>query len=231
MNIETQIQKSLADILASGRVEEMISQKIEKTIDEILKDLLREYSDFGKQLKEAVSSALQINFEQISTLGYQQLVMDIINEKIKESVYSNIAEPIKERLDEVLSPFEKRTYKLSEIIEKYRECEFDSSDDDEMEISLHIEESNYGSVYISFDKEENKDRHRCEYQLSIKKDNDKYIWMFEIRGFRPNNGDLRAGSIHGIFDNFIFNLYASKCPIEIDEHQARDAGHWSRYDY
>jgi len=233
MNLETQIQKSLSAILDSGKVEEMISQKIEKTIDEILKDLLREYSDFGKGLKDAVSSALQINFEKISTLGYQQIVMDIINEKIKESVHQNIAEPIKERLDKVLAPFEKRTYKLSEIIQKYREHNYDSSCDiDDVHISLHVEHSRYNSIYIGFDKEPNKYRYQCEYQISVNTEKEgRNIWMFEIRGFRPKSGDLREGSLHGSFDHFIFNLYASQCPIEIDESDAEDASYWSRYDY
>ena len=227
MNIQEQVQNSLDQIVSSGKVEEMISAQVEKTIDSIIKDSLREYSDFGKTLKKAVESALEINLEQVSVLGYQQIVVDIVNEKLKAAVMEKIATPIESALSQIIAPFDKRTYKLSEIIEQYREKEYDSSDDDYVEISLHVEHSSYGTIHVAFDKSPNKERYECEYQLSIDK-KESAIWSFEIKGWRPQRGDLRAQAIHGPFDHFIFNLYASKAPIELDERDVDTT--WSRYD-
>lgn len=228
MNIQDQVQSALNNVISSGKIEEIISKKIEKTIEDILDDSLRSYSDFGKQVKEVVNQSLQIDLSKISTLGYQQIIVDIVNQKLKEATLEHISKPIEDVLKEVIAPFEKRTYKLSEIIEKYKECEWDSSDDYQNEISFHVEYGDYGSIYIGFDKNKNKERYSCEYQFSIDK-KDNAIWMFEINGWRPQNGGLRAQSIHGPFDHFIFNLYASKCPIEVDEDNVET--NWTRYDY
>jgi len=228
MNIQEQVQSALNNIVSSGTIEEIISKKVEKTIEDILNDSLRSYSDFGKKLEEVIKQSLQIDLSKISTLGYQQIVVDIVKQKLQEATLNHIAEPIEKALNEVIAPFEKRTYKLSEIIQKYKEHEWDSSDDDEVEISFHVEYGRYGSVYIGFDKEENKERYSCAYQLSINKE-DNVLWLFEIKGWKPQRGDLRAQSIHGSFDHFIFNLYASQCPIEIDESNVET--YWSRYDY
>ena len=229
MNIQEQVQSALNNIVASGTIEEIISKKVEKTIEDILTDSLRSYSDFGKKLEEVIKQSLQIDLSKVSTLGYQQIVVDIVKQKLQEATLNHISEPIEKAINEVIAPFEKRTYKLSEIIEKYKEYEWDSSDDDEIEISFHVEESSYGSVHIGFDKEKGKRKYDCEYQLSVNDDKDKNIYSFEIKGWKPQRGDLRASSIHGSFDHFIFNLYASQCPVEIDENNVET--YWSRYDY
>src|SRR5690606_9030266 len=155
MNIQEQVQSALNNIVASGTIEEIISNKVEKTIEDILNDSLRSYSDFGKKLEEVIKQSLQIDLSKISTLGYQQIVVDIVKQKLQEATLNHISEPIEKAINEVIAPFEKRTYKLSEIIEKYKECEWDSSDDDEVEISFHVEYSEYGSIYIGFDKKRN----------------------------------------------------------------------------
>lgn len=229
MNIQEQVQSALDNIVASSTIEKIIAQKVEKTIEDILDDSLRSYSDFGKKLQEVVKQSLQIDLSKISTLGYQQIVVDIVKQKLQEAALTHISEPIEKALNEVIAPFEKRTYKLSEIIEKYKEYEWDSSDDDEVEISLHVEYSQYGSIYISFDKNENTIRHSCAYQLSVDGEKNNTVWMFEIKGWKPQRGDLRAQSVHGAFDHFIFNLYASQCPIEIDERSVET--YWVRHNY
>lgn len=226
MNIQEQVQLALNNIVESGKIEEIVAKNIEKTIESLLHDSLREYSDFGRQLKEVVNSSLQINLDQVSTLGYQQIVVDIVNEKLKSAVLENISKPIEDRLGEILAPFEKRNYKLSEIIQKYKEHEW-SDYDDEGEISFHLEYSDYGGAYVSFDKWHDKEARSCEYRLNISKEG--ALWMFEIKDYRPTKGDLRASSIHGAFDHFIFNLYASQSPIEIDEDEVET--YWSRDDY
>lgn len=227
MNIQDQVQAALNNVVTSGKIEEIISKKIEKTIEDILEDSLRSYSDFGKQVKEVINNSLQIDLSNISTLGYQQIVVDIVNRKLKEATLEHISKPIEDVLSQVIAPFERRTYKLSEIISKYKDCDWDSSDDDEVEISFHVEEASYGCIHIGFDKKEGKRMYDCEYQFSIdKKENN--IYSFEIKGWKPQRGDLRSSSIHGTFDHFIFNLYASQCPIEIDENSVET--YWSRYD-
>lgn len=228
MNIQDQVQLALNNIVESGKIQEIVAKNVEKTIESLFHDALREYSDFGKNLKEIVQSALQIDLSTVSTLGYQQIVTDIVKQKLQEATLEHISQPLEETLSQIIAPFEKRTYKLSEIIAKYRECEWDSLDDDEVDISLHIEDSGYNSIYVHFDKESSKERYQCAYRFSIDK-KDGHMWMFEIKGWSPKVGDLRASSIHGTFDHFIFNLYASKCPIELDESNVDTC--WSRYDY
>jgi len=126
MNIQDQVQIALNNIVESGKIEEIVAKNVEKTIESLLHDALREYSDFGKNLKEIVQSALKIDLSKISTLGYQQIVTDIVRQKLQEATLEHISKPLEETLNQIIAPFEKRTYKLSEIIDEYKKHEWDS---------------------------------------------------------------------------------------------------------
>lgn len=90
MNIQEQVQSALNNIVESGTIEKIIAQKVEKAIEDILSDSLRSYSDFGKKLEEVVKQSLQIDLSKISTLGYQQIVVDIVKQKLQEAALTHI---------------------------------------------------------------------------------------------------------------------------------------------
>ena len=53
--------------------------------------------------------------------------------------------------------------------------------------------------------------------------------MFDAKGYRNVSMDATKNSFHGSFETLLFNLYASQCPIELDEDDVNSD--WSNEDY
>ncbi|HEY1025316.1 MAG TPA: hypothetical protein VGE26_09150 [Sphingobacteriaceae bacterium] len=212
MNIQETVQNELNTIIEEGKVHAIIKAQLEKTIKGLFDEALREYSDFGKQIREVVQESLKIDLSKISTLGYQQIVTDIVREQLQKNALESIVEPVTEAISGILQPIEKRTYKLSEILEEFKRREIYES---EGELTLCVEHSSYGSIHIGIDEKPGKNKYSCDVQFSIDA-KDKKIYSFECG--RLGTRDLRAKSLGGGFNNFLFNLHASQCPIEVDEH-------------
>lgn len=215
MNLEETVQGQLNGLIADGVVEKIIKDQLEATIKSIFNSSLREYSDFGKELEKVIKQSLQVDLSRVSTLKYQQIVTDIVSAQLKEHIASSIQEPINKRIKGILNPLEDRVYKLSEIVDAFKQSECDS--DSEGEITLLVEYSNYGSVHISIDKEADKSTYDCAYRFSMDKKECKiYHYVLENRDAGKS---VLNKPINGSFDSLIFNLYASKTTIELDENK------------
>lgn len=215
MDIQVIVQQQLEKIINGGKLEDIVRAKIEKTVEEVVQDLVRSYSDFGKGLKEEINKAFKIDFEKISAVDYNHIVVTIVKEHLDKRLLESVKEPIAKEIDEYLGPLEKKEWKLSEIIERFKQEEIEDRHDGG-EITLHVEKSSYGSTHISFDKEAGKRRHDCEFDLSLStKTGIPYI--FRAGKYNPHNGDLRTSSLHGAFEKFLFRLYAQRVSITVDE--------------
>lgn len=215
MDIQVIVQQQLEKIIKEGKLEDIVRDKIEKTAEEVVQDLVRSYSDFGKGLKEEINKAFKIDFEKISAVDYNHIVVTIVKEHLDKRLLESVKGPIAKEIDEYLGPLEKKEWKLSEIIEKFKQDEIEDRNDGG-EISLHVEKSSYGSTHISFDKEDGKRRYDCEFEMSL---NTKtgVAYSFRAGKYNPHNGDLRTASLHGSFEKFLFRLYAQRVSITVDD--------------
>jgi hypothetical protein len=215
MDIQVVVQDQLNKIITEGKLEAIVKEKVEKTVDDIVGDLVRSYSDFGKGLKEEISKAFKVDFCKISSVDYNHIVVSIVKEQLDKKLLESVKEPIANEIQEYLGPLEKKEWKLSEIIEKFKREEIEDKSDGG-EITLHVEKSNYGSTHISFDKDEDKRSHDCEYEMSIETKTGK-PYRFGVGQYRKHLGNLRAESLHGAFAKFFFRLYAQQVTIIIDD--------------
>lgn len=214
MDIQVIVQQQLEKIIQEGKLEEIIRAKVEKTLEEVVQDAVRSYSDFGKGLKEEINKAFKINFERISAVDYNHIVVTIVKEQLDKNLLTSVKEPIIEEINGYLGELEKKEWRLSEIVDKLKETIDDRGDGGE--ITLHVERSNYGSTYIYMDVEEGKRQHDCEYYFSLTTKTG-IPYMFRSGKWHPHNGDLRVDTLHGSFEKLLFRLYAQKCTIIIDE--------------
>lgn len=212
MNLQETVQEQLNGLIDNGTIKEIIRKQLEKTVTDIISDSLRSYSDFGKELGEVIKGAMKINFDKISSFGYQKIVTDIVKEELQKKLLTDIQEPLIERLDDVLGGFSKGNYKLSNIVHDYMHQE---KRDDEGELSFYIEHSSYGYTHVAFDIESDKSRYDCEIQFDVNKEGK--IYSFQIGGYNKHQGNILKKSIHGSVETLIFNIYASQSTIEIDE--------------
>lgn len=226
MNLETAVQDQLNALVGSGKIEEIIQSNVENTVKSIIKDSLSEYSDFGKNLKNVIKEVMKVDVSKVSALMYQQIVIDQVNKSLEENLLTQIQQPLSAVLGKILAPFEQRTYKLSEMVEVFKDQERDGDEDGYL--TVLVEDGGYSAIYVGLDKEEDKQRYSCEYQFSIDKKTG-VIWSFEAKGYRSVSMDVTKNSFHGAFEKMLFNLYASQCPIELDENHVNSS--WDNEDY
>ena len=61
-----------------------------------MNDALRSYSDFGKKLKKEVETNLAINLEKLDIPSYNQVILNMIQDELDNSIYKEGMETIKE---------------------------------------------------------------------------------------------------------------------------------------
>lgn len=213
MELEKVVQSQLDALVKDGSVDKIVKGTLEKTMQSIINDVLRDYSDFGKELKKQVAAAMNIDFEQMKLMDYNHIVTGIVRDQLDKTLFESAIKPISENLKEYLGALDKKEWKLSEIIAEFAKG---VGENGHFDISLDVEES-HGFTHIYFDEEKRKRKYDCGYNINVYKE--------KIYGFKANkyntithNLDLKKESISRSFDAFIFRLYACQATIEIDEH-------------
>ncbi len=205
---------AIGKLLDSGKVEEIIQAKINKTFAESIDEALRSYSDFGKQLSEKIKEALTFDPSRISVQEYNQMVTHIIERKLHDYMEKQAAEGIGKAMEEILKPAPP-TMKLSELIEEFKRdaAEWHGHERENPHISVHVEpESRYGSRWISLDRGPDKDKHSCEFRFLICEDG--RISALRFSGHDPKKS-VFMGGYYG-FERDLFRLHSGRTRITVD---------------
>lgn len=220
MELEKVVQKSVNDLVSSGKFEEMINNHLSKTVDEIVKDALRSYGDFGKQIKDAVNECLKIDLSTVKMLDLSVVINKTITEQIQNSVNENILESVKESVKEITGELDKKEWKISEVIDKLKASAESWDRDGNSEITIIAEEKteSYGKyTHYYFDYKSDVDKYSCAFQLDLKLNKETNLYeVYNFKGGSLNKAkenDIRFQPIFGSFEKFLFRLYASKCVI------------------
>jgi hypothetical protein len=212
MDLNKMVNDSLAKIEAEGFVEKVVEKQLKSTIEIIIDDLFRSYSDFGKNLKKEIESQLNINLKELKLSGYNVLVLNTVKEKLDEALHLQGVEKMQDALNEIFNDT-KKEYKLSEIINAFKQDVLsDDSAYEGNEISFHVEKWSYG-VHIAFDKDSDKGRYSCDYQIGI--DSNGKMTRADIDGKKFDN-KIIMGGLYG-FDETLFKIYASGAKVIIDD--------------
>ncbi|MFW5438893.1 hypothetical protein [Paenibacillus apiarius] len=216
MDLNKMVHDAMADIQKEQVVEKLVRERLEKTLSDVVDSALRSYGDFGKRLQEEVEGQLNINLEKLDIPTYNQMILNVVKEKLDEAITVQGVNKIKARMDEILGGA-KQEYRLSEIIEKMKEAAMEYGDVDDSEISLHIKK---GSTlwFIDFDPEEDKERYECRYRISIKEPKDGEtgkINTVEIRDKKLDNNAIMGG-LRGV-EAILFQMYAKGADLIVDD--------------
>jgi hypothetical protein len=208
--LESAIVAAFTKMAETGAIQAIIEKKIEKTVDEILGDALRSYSDFGKNLSEVIKGAMNVDLRQLGLVGYNDIVLKIVKAKLDHSMEVFGKAQIEKYLEELLKcpPAE---IKLSELVEQLKEAH---SDDERYECTCIVEwgkSDGWGRVYL--DKNGDKRKYDCEHSLSFTKEGE--IYSFSIEGRDPSK-KIFCGPFYG-FERTLFQMYAAKTRLIVDE--------------
>jgi hypothetical protein len=213
------VNDAMSKVIAEGVIEKAIKDQLTNTIKGIIEKELRDWSDFGKQLTEAVKRSLALNGE-LDLPSYNDAVMEIVRQQVAGQSHAIVQQQVAANLAKLLKP-PPATIRLSELVELFKEfckeqARYGCSCDSHGEVTVRIEERD-GYRHIYLDDEPNKRRGECEIQLDVTPKGEVYL----LRGkwFGQANA-LFGGSIYG-FQKTLFDMKVAGTVIEfdLDEHE------------
>lgn len=206
------VNRSLDKMVSDGAIERLISERLEKTVAEIIDDAFRPYSEFGKSLKQKVDELANVDFSGLGLTGYNDFVLKYIEGQLNSQILALAQTQIPERLKELLeTPPDEVT--LSALVADFIECMSDSYERKNSEsITLIREVSNYGFEYIHLDPESGKSNYSCRYKISTHEGKVYAISM----GERDPRCERFLGPSYG-FERRITQLYLCKSKLVLDE--------------
>jgi hypothetical protein len=223
MDLNKMVMDSLVKMESEGKVQEIVKKHVESTVNDVVKDLFGNWSDFSRELKETAKEALKINFKDLNLSSYNHLILQAIKDKLDDEITNQGVAQIKNQIEGLLTD-SKREYKLSELVEELAE-EIEDTDeleyDEYHEMTLHIDDS-YSSYWIGLDSRSDISEYSCKYRLlvnsqgeicSVKINDEERYSRKNINEF-----DVKAvlNGLHGL-EETLFKMYTSGAKLIIDE--------------
>jgi hypothetical protein len=216
MDLNKIVNDTMQELSESGYVQERVTHHLKKTIDDVVEDCLRSYSNFGKELKEQVKEQMQFNLDRLDIPSYNQVILNVIGEELDKAIHQQGATEMKEQLQQLLGTA-KDQYKLSDLVldmvkddDKLNELDYDEY----KEVTVIVDKK-YSSVYIYMDPEEDKDWYRCKYQVTM--DEDGTVRHAEI-GEKKFDNKVIMGGLYGL-DKTLFQMWTRKAKLIIDDYE------------
>lgn len=222
VEIEKVVQDKFAEIVSSGFVEEQIKKHLEQTVASAISDCLKSYSDFGKNLEKKMKEALGLGNMNFSLPEYNQLVTTWVLDLVNRQIVDIGKAQIEVNLKKFFNPLEKSEWKISEIIEKFKDGL--SEDGESGEITFISEPGavkRYRRYY--FDEDSLKDSYRCAYSIATNEDG---VYAAKIND--KEAAGLKSPTLYN-FDSFMFQLFATKAKI-IDDSGSVETYYGHEYD-
>lgn len=213
MDLQITIQEKLNHLIESGTVDKILEVQLSKTIEKITGDVFGEYSDFGKSLKETLSKKLSLNLEKINIGTYSALVCNTIEGVLNRTSFESASTKIINHVKGVLQILDKKDWKLSEVITKYRESVISENP----KICYKSEEGTYDCHYVSLGDNTYKSfgsNNTYTYFLHLNKKMEVFAVSNRGLPLDPRNGNPTH------FEVFLMQLWANESIIEIDDDES-----------
>lgn len=223
MDLNKMAMDSLSKMESEGKVQAIVEKHVESTVNDVVKDLFGNWSDFSKELKNKAKEALQINFDELNLSTYNHLILQAIKDKLDDEITTQGVNQIKNQIEGLLSDT-KREYKLSELVKELTQ-EIEGIDeigyDEYHEMTLHVDDP-YGSYWIGMDAKNDIGEYSCKYRLHVSKEGTVYSVKINEEEYSRKRSidefDLKAvmKGLSGL-EETLFKIYASGAKLIIDE--------------
>jgi hypothetical protein len=210
-------------VVASGAIEEAIHKQIGAAVTAGINEHLRDYSDFGKALKEKIGTLIEIDLDTIDLPSYRQLVGDIIKKRVGAVMSTEFTEKLDKDIAELLAPAP-ATITLQELLDEFIESKKDAWNAHQLrgeKFTLNINRSDRhdGYIDISIDEDPDQERHTsCAIHLRIRGDGE--VWGLSLGGADIKN-KIFAGPLFN-FEKRLFQMYTAKTRLIIDANADAD---------
>lgn len=223
MDLNKMVMNSLAKMESEGKIQSIVDNHIESTINNAIKDVFGQWSDFSKELEKYIKESIQINLKDLDLASYNHLILQAIKDKLDDEITNQGVAQIKSQIEVLLSDT-KREYKLSELVEELAQ-EIEDLDDLDFEeshdMTLHIDNS-YNSSWIGLDSRTDIDEYDCKYRILI--NSNREVCSVKINNKESytrrniNEFDVKAvlSGLHGL-EETLFKIYTNGAKLIVDE--------------
>ena len=217
MVLEDIVKEKLQLIMDNGTMEKLIEDQVTATCKSIVTDLFRDYSEFGKSLKKTLTEKMEVSLESIALPTYTHTVCQIIEESMV-GILEDQKQKVLSTVKALLQVPEKKEWKLSEIVNKYRESLYEDK-----ELVLEVQDIQYSSRRINVGEKVEKsyssystNTQTYAVRLLLDKENKVLNAWYDGKTL-----DIRKSKVYDhAFEGFIMQLWANDCTIELDEDDA-----------
>lgn len=175
MDLREMVLSAMDTMIADGKIEAMIAEKLEKTVASVVGDVLSGYGPFSQQLREAVKKSLALNGE-LKLPAYNASVVQIVERQLAAATKDILRRQVGEKLVKLLRP-PPESIRLSELIDQFKayvvEQHRSSCHCGEQAISAHIVDHRRdggvldGYWYLHLDENAGKKHQDCEIALGV----------------------------------------------------------------
>ena len=208
------VSNAFDKIVASGTIEQAIEKRLTETITNAVNDQLRDYSDFGKAIKEQVSKAIAVDLADAGLPTYGHLVTEIIRRRVDASMQGQFAAQLEKDIAALLAPAPAEIT-LEALIEEFIKAYEDGREGERF--TLLIENEGRGFQYVYLGKNERTDKYSCDYRIGVH-NGEVYTLNF---GRQDVQKSLFIGPLGG-FGKLLFQLFTAKSkltiPADVDTH-------------
>ena len=240
---EQTLQQLLAERVTafanSDKPVEIIDEHVKKMFNGVIDNCFGRYGDMGKQVEEAIKSALPANLSTVFELTrYNDMIAKALKDKWETSgLEADMVRRAQEAIDEVLTKDQMpEVISLQDLLEEFVDDHKESAAEEHWERpDIRFQESEYGGLHIYFDKKPKEEslhssRERSEFLL----DNAIHI-SFDKRGKDRDDQGRQVGTVYAAridnekigqtlrfrskFEKLLAALYfgASKILVDCDE--------------
>lgn len=163
-SLEAELTNVLSEFIQNGTVEKLISQHVEKGINNALDNLFRSYGDITKLIEEKIKSVMIPYLENYNYDEYIVKLDSVLVEILENTAMDN--KKILENFKSMMLPIEGKTMKLSELFEKWTEHVAKNVETDGLDID-YDDEPSYEYVEVTMEVEKSEDRSWSSFEHAI----------------------------------------------------------------
>ena len=192
---------SFQKLEADGTLAKLVEEQVKSTMQGLVQSALREYSPFGKALKERIEAQALVNFDELNLPTYNSILIQAIEREYMGAARNSGVEKVAELVRSIVGSDDPMTIKLSQVIEAMREDYIDDGDFHKM--TLDIDNHHDRLCWISLDPEQNKAKYSCGIRITLKREDASAPWKvtdvhvdgsLSDRGIRLGDGKSGAAA-------------------------------------
>lgn len=217
MDLQVAAQEKLSALIENGTVDAILEKRLTSTLESVVADIFKDYSEFGKDLKKVLSEKMAVNLNELKLDRYSSLVMQSIEKILVGTALEGTLANIQNHVKSLVETLDKKTWKLSEIIQKYMDGQISETSD----AVYCAGEPSYNSIWLEIgEKRETRSHGSSKQEYEIRMLIDEKTGVVHNVWYKGNSLSVLQVDKAYMFEAFLIQLWASQCTIEIDDDQA-----------